>query len=112
LSKIIDFSRHTGIDILYLTDTRLTSHQADRVAKRIKLALPGHAVVTFPSTHYLKRVSGGSTLAMGGLLTIVSPQWEPYISNTQIDSSGLGLIGKITLSYNEGLNKIDTIGAF
>ena len=112
LSKIIDFYRHSGIDILYLTDTRLTSHKADRVAKIIKAALPGHAVVRFPSTHYPGRIAGGSTLSMGGMLAIVCSQWEPYIANTQIDSSGLGLVGKITLSYNKGMNKIDIIGAY
>jgi hypothetical protein len=112
LSKIIDFYRHSGIDILYLTDTRLTAHKADRVAKIIKTALPGHAVVRFPSTHFLERVLGGSTLSMGGILAIVCSQWEPYIANTQIDSSGLGLVGKITLSYNKGINKIDIIGAY
>jgi exonuclease III len=112
LSKIIDFYQHAGLDILYLTDTRLTSHQADRVAKIIKTALPGHAVVRFPSTLYPGRIAGGSQLAMGGLLAIVSSQWEPYIANKQIDGSGLGLVGKITLSYNKGLNKIDIIGAY
>jgi hypothetical protein len=69
-------------------------------------------VVRFSSTRFSGRVLGGSTLSMGGLLNIVCSQWEPYIANTQIDSSGLGLVGKITLSYNKGMNKIDIIGAF
>lgn len=111
-SKIIDFYRHSGMDILFLTDTRLTAHQAGRLAKRVKTALPGHAVVQFPSTHFPGRIAGGSTLSMGGMMAIVSSQWEPYISNTQVDSSGLGLVGKVTLSYNKGANKIDVIGAY
>ena len=95
-SVIVELVQQLRLDVLMISDSRLTQRAANYHFKTIKRALKGYSTVGMHTTRSSYTQGGGARMnTMGGTFFIVSPRCAQKIINTGHDGSGLGVAGYV-----------------
>ena len=92
-AELVEIFLGLQTDVLCVNDARVTSDSRRKfLTTQIMDAIPGAKVSITLATYSNSQSKGGSNACVGGTLTIISPRWSSFHTNTKVDGTNLGLL--------------------